>query len=89
MALRVTDVGAAPARIAGAGATFALENLGQRPLRFVVGQSAGEAAPSDLGAGHLLLPGRRETVRLGDAANPVWVWSDYPTRVGVSAALAG
>lgn len=89
MALSVTDVGAAPARIDPGVATVTVENLGQRPLRFVVGEAAAEAAPKDLGAGHLLQPGERETVQLCAAANPIWAWSALGTRIGVSAALAG
>lgn len=89
MALQVADVGQAPVSIAAGAAVVTLENLGERPLRFVVGQAADEMAPADLEAGHLLLPGQRETVRLGDAAHPIWAWSDRPTRLGVSAPLAG
>ena len=88
MALAIAAIGAAPTRIAPGADVVTVENLGGRPLRFVVGEAAGEAAPSDLGAGHLLGPGRRETVRLGEAAFPIWAWAPYPTRIGVSARLA-
>ena len=89
MALQVTDVGPAPVAIAAGAALVTVENLGDRPLRFVVGEAANEAAPADPEAGHLLQPGGRETVRLGDAAYPLWAWAPYPTAIGVSAPLAG
>ena len=85
----VTDVGAVPVAVAPGAAVVAVENLGDRPLRFVVGETAAEAAPADLQAGHLLMPGQRETVRLGDAAYPLWAWAPFPTQIGVSAPLAG
>ena len=88
MALSPTDVGPIPVAVAAGAALVAVENVGDRPLRFVVGEAADEAAPSDLGAGHLLQPGERETVRLGDAAYPLWAWSAFPTRIGISPRLA-
>ena len=62
-----------------------LENLGQRPLRFVVAEAAEEMAPLDPRAGHLLQPGQRETVRTV-AGTPVWAWAPYATRLGVGPA---
>ena len=87
MALSLTDVGRVPVAVAAGAALVAVENLGDRPLRFVVGEAADEAAPADLEAGHLLQPGQRETVRLGDAAFPLWAWSAFPTRIGISTRL--
>ena len=88
MAILTQAVATAPV---DAGAALGLdgdhvfENLGPRPLRFVVAAAAGEPAPLDLRAGHLLLPGQRETVRTASGV-PVWAWSDYPTRLGVGPA---
>ena len=61
------------------------ENIGQRPLRFIVADAPGEAAPLNPRAGHLLQPGARETVRTA-AGTPVWAWADYPTRIGAGPA---
>ena len=88
MAVAKTALGAAPTRIDPGAALVTLENLGERPLRFVVGEAVNEAAPTDLGAGHVLQPGQRETVRLGADTYPVWAWAPYPTAIGVSAPLA-
>ena len=88
MAVARTPIGAAPTRIDPGAALVVIENLGHRPLRFVVGEAADEAAPADLEAGHLLQPGARETVRLGDAAYPIWAWAPISTAIGVSAPLA-
>ena len=87
MALTPTDVGAVPVAIAAGATLVTVENLGKRPLRFVIGQAADETAPADLDAGHLLHPGAREIVRLGDSAYPIWAWAPYPTVIGVSAPL--
>ena len=69
-------------------AVVTLDNVGERPLWFVVGEADAEAAPSDPGVGHLLQPGQRETVRLGADTCPIWAWAPFPTAVGVSAPLA-
>lgn len=89
MAVSRTEIGAAPTRIDPGAEAITLENLGKRPLRFVVGEAANEAAPTDIDAGHLLKPGRRETVRLGADTYPIWAWAPHSTRIGVSAVLAG
>lgn len=65
-----------------------VENLGDRELRFVVGEAARENAPADREAGHLLLPAPGRRCGSKNAAYPLWVWSDPPTTIGVSAALA-
>ena len=88
MALLTHAVGAAPVDVGAAlnlDGNRVFENLGARPLRFVVAAAAGEMAPLDVRAGHLLLPGRRETVATAAGA-PVWVWSEHPTRLGVGPA---
>lgn len=88
MALLTQPIGPVPVDVGaalGLDGDRVFENLGQRPLRFVVAAAAGETAPLDLRAGHLLLPGRRETVRTA-AGTPVWAWSDQPTRLGVGPA---
>lgn len=89
MAVAARAVDPVPTRIDPGADIVTVENIGDRPLRFVVGEAAAEAAPADLKAGHLLQPGQRETVRLGDAAYPIWAWSSFPTQIGVSAPLAG
>ena len=90
MALSAAAVGRVPVDVAAAlnlDGDRVVENLGQRPLRFVVAEAAGEAAPADLGAGQLLQPGQRETVRT-TAGQPLWAWSPFPTRIGVGPAWA-
>lgn len=84
MALRPFDVTAAPADVAAAldAGTWVLENLGSRPLRFVAG-AAGESAPEDPRDGHLLHPGAREAIAIAAGA-PLWAWSDFPTRAGLT-----
>lgn len=91
MAIATHPVGPAPSDVRaalGLDGARVFENLGERALRFVVAAAAGEAAPLDPDAGHLLLPGARETVR-ATAGEPVWVWSAYPTRLGVGPAWQG
>lgn len=61
------------------------ENVGLRPLWFVVADAQNEPAPTDPRAGHLLQPGQRETVRTA-MGTPVWVWSQHETRLGVGPA---
>ena len=86
--LRVTNVGKAPVDVsAGLDGRLTIENLGTAPLTFVVAEAAGEAAPADR-RGHLLRPGKRETLQVASGA-PVWAWSPDATRTGVSAAIAG
>ena len=88
MALRPHAVGAVPVDVGAALALdgdHVIENIGGRPLRFVVADAPGEAAPLDPRAGHLLQPGQRETVRTA-AGTPVWAWSNHPTRLGVGPA---
>ena len=87
MALQLVPVTRVPVDVTPAGATgVTIENAGGRALRFVVGESNGEAAPvGNTGAGHLLRPGKRERVRLGGAGWPLWVWSAHPTTVAVTA----
>ena len=87
MALSVTAVGPVPVSVVLDDATATIENLGDRPLRFMVARMADEAAPEDLGAGHLLLPGARVDVKRAAEDAPLWVWSDRPTRIGVAARL--
>ena len=87
--LQQTAVGPVPVRLNPGAKLVTIENLGERPLRFVVGEAAAETAPAGLEAGHLLQSGQREIVRLGDAAYPIWAWSDFPTQVGLSPPLAG
>ena len=93
MGLRVADIGRGPLDIAARfgldGERVTLENLGSSALRFVVAAAAGEAAPDDRGAGHLLLPGAREPVQSGAAGVPLWAWSGHPTLIGSSPALGG
>ena len=84
MAVSTTAVGAAPVRVVAGATRILVENLGRVPLRFVVGAAAGELAPSARSAGHLLLPGRRVTVRVAAATYPLWVWAPKATVVGVS-----
>ena len=84
MALSKHAVGAAPVDVGAAlnlDGNRVIENIGSRPLRFVVAEAAGEAAPTDLGAGQLLRPGQRETVRATSGV-PLWVWAPFPTVVG-------
>lgn len=87
--LAPTAIGVAPVSVLLPAAVSTIENLGSRPLRFVVAESAAEQAPADRRDGHLLQPGEREDVERLAADAPLWAWSDYPTRIGVGARLAG
>ena len=85
--LQTAKVGRAPvdlaARFALDGSRITIENLGARPIRFARAEAAGEAAPADLRAGHLLDPGKRETFRpAGGATFPLWVWGDSEVGIG-------
>ena len=85
MGLRLTDVDREPVNLMPGAESVTLENAGPRALRFVVGEAAGERAPTDLAAGHLLLPGRRTVIRLGGSAFPLWAWAEKPTTASVGA----
>ena len=88
MALLKHAVGAVPVDVGAAlnlDGNRVLENIGGRPLRFVVAESAGEAAPTDLSAGQLLRPGQRELVG-AVSGQPLWAWAPFPTRIGVGPA---
>ena len=75
MAIQTRMIGSAPSDVAlGLSGDRVIENIGTRPLWFVVGASSGEPAPTNLDAGHLLEPGRRELVTLV-AGRPLWVWA--------------
>ena len=88
MALSAAAVGRVPVDVAAALAldgVRVIENIGARPLRFAVAEAPGELPPADPRDGHLLQPGRRETVRTA-AGTPVWAWAPHPTRLGVGPA---
>lgn len=89
MPLRIANVGRAPVDLAAQlmldGSRITIENLGDRPIRFVPAAAAGEAAPEDLRAGWLLKPGERETFQplsAAGAAFPLWAWGGGVVGVG-------
>ena len=84
MAIRTRVIGAVPVDVGAAlnlDGKYVFENVGSRSLWFVVADAAGEPAPSDLTVGHWLAPCARTPMRAG-VGEPVWVWSQHPTRLG-------
>ena len=88
--VRVADVGTEPVDVAGQLALVGVvdvENVSaSAPVRFVVAEAAGEAAPADR-VGHLLRPGERVAVEVRAGA-PLWIWSQGPAAVAVGPRLA-
>ena len=85
----VTVVEVEPVKVALAAETATIENLGDRPLRFVLMEAVDEAAPENRRDGHLLGPGGRQAIERIRSRDPLglWAWSDHPTRIGVGPRL--